>query len=84
MVEFEAIQVVIDGKNATESGEYEIRAANADGKVREFSAGALNLNGFGFATAGTEIGEYGETVTIEQADGSRYLNLRVIPSEEAA
>jgi len=77
MIKFEAINVVVEGKSDTKSGDYEIRGVDENGKVRDFKAGALNLNGFAFAASSMSIGEYGETVTIEQEKGSRYLNLVV-------
>jgi len=88
MKEFEAINVVVESQpdkqineTHTESGGYEITAVNKNGKVKEFSAGALNLNGFAFATPSMEIGEYDETIVVEQEDGSRYINLKVQKSE---
>ena len=76
-MKFDALNVVVEGKSSTESGEYEITAVNKDGEVREFTAGALNVNGFAMATSSMEIGEYGETITVIQEENSRYLNLEV-------
>ena len=77
MTQFDAINVVIEGKSTTDSGEYEITAVNDSGKVQEFTAGALNLNGHAMATSSMEIGEYGETITVTQEEGSRYINFGV-------
>jgi hypothetical protein len=77
MNKFEAINVVIEGKGTTESGDYEITAVGSNGVVRKFTAGALNLNEFAFATSSMEIGEYNQTITITQKGGSQYLNLDV-------
>jgi hypothetical protein len=86
-MEFEAINVVVESlpdekvsETHTKTGGYEITAAGEDGTVRTFSAGALNLNGYAFATSSMEIGEYNRLVTVEQKDGSRYVNLK---TEEA-
>lgn len=83
MVEFEASNVVVeslpdetDGTHTT-SGGYEITAVNEKGTVRTFTAGALNLNGYAFATSSMEIGEYDRKIVVTQEEGSRYLNLGV-------
>lgn len=71
-----ASQIVIDGKG--DGDEYLIRTLDANGEKHEMEAGALNLNGFAFATSGMEIGEYNQTVTVEKEnEWSRYVNIRV-------
>lgn len=78
MIEFEAINVMVESTG----DEYEVTGINGLGQTETFIAGALNLNGFGFATSSAEIGEYGEVVVINQEPGSRYLDIRVFPEEE--
>ena len=78
MTEFEAINVVVESTG----DEYEVFAVNGMGQTETFIAGALNLNGFAFATSSMEIGEYGETIMVSQKDGSRYVNLDVTPEAE--
>lgn len=89
MEKFEALNVAIESlpdkqisETHTESGGYKITAVNAEGKTRVFQATALNLNGFAFATSGMSIGEYRETVIVEQELDGGYLNLDVTLSEE--
>jgi hypothetical protein len=73
-MKIEAMQVFIEGKGDKEN--YEITAIDAETqKVHTILAGALNLNGYAFATSGLDMGEYGKTITLEQESGSRYLNL---------
>jgi len=84
MTEFEATHVVIEvlpddhvSETHTESGGYRVDGINSDGESRQFHAQALNLNGFAFATSSMEIGEYRQTITIEQEIDGGYLNLEV-------
>lgn len=77
MSQFEAINVVVESTG----NEYEIIGINEMGQTETFIAGALNLNGFAFATSSMEIGEHNETILIQQENGSRYVNLEVIPEE---
>ncbi|OYR58504.1 hypothetical protein [Halorubrum halodurans] len=77
MIEFEAINVVVESTG----DEYEVTAVNGLNQIETFVAGALNLNGFAFATSSMEIGEYGERIMVTQEENSRYLNLDVYPEE---
>lgn len=66
------MQAVVDGKD--DNGKYIVKGLKQNGQEDEYRAQALNINGYSFATNTMEIGEYDQTVLIEQDVDGGYLN----------
>ena len=86
--EFEAMNVVIERQpdevngGHTKNGGYKVFAIDTDQNRTELEACALNLNGFAFGVSDCfDIGEYNQTVLIQQETEGGYLNLEVQKNE---
>lgn len=79
--EYQNVTITDEGERPTQYRVYCFKD-NINNPEAVLTAGALNLNGYAFATSGFEIGEYKHTVRVTREEGSRYVNLVIDANDD--